>query len=168
MKPPLSLLMILASWIAVLWLRAEPFTVVLELQGQQEKQTATNAPALHRSPAPARRVFHARLNEPLKVRFSLSLNEVTTLEDMLVHLYVAPEEQLNQMRPPDLKPDRVVLESALTMDLKTNRTVRANFSFRVDKPGIYLVRVEGLDTADAGIEEPFAAMDLEVKENATP
>ena len=146
-------------------LKAESFIVTLELEGAHTKQSTTNGVVISHMIAKPRPVFEGRVNEPLKVRYCFSPKSGAPMEDVLVHAYVTPESQLNQMSPPTLKSDVVILESALLMDFKTNHIAQASFSFKVNRPGIFLVRVEALDFGNSGLDEPFAALDLEIKEN---
>lgn len=156
-------IILLAVISVIVWSRAESFVVTLELQGAHGKQSVTNAIAASRTANKPRAKFKAQVNESLKVLYRIGHNSPTPIEDVLVHLYVAPEEQLNQMRPPNLKSELVILESALVMDFKTNHIAQGTFSFKVNRPGIFLVRVESLDSENTLLDESFAAIDLEIQ-----
>jgi hypothetical protein len=83
-------------------------------------------------------------------------------KDTLVHFYVVKVDRQGQA-PPALDPSVVVLESALTMDFPTGEVAGGTQRFRVDGPGIYLVRIEaGGDPDKPGLED-FAEMELVVK-----
>ena len=167
MKPPHWLSWMLGVWSIALCLNAAPFVVTLELKGQTATQCITNPPALNQSAAKVRPGLDARIDEPLKIRFSITNTGETEVQDAVIHVYVAPEERLNQIHAPSLKSDQLVLESALSTSFKKGQTAQGTFSFRVSRPGVYLVRVEGLDIVPSGIEAPFAALDLTVKGDAT-
>jgi hypothetical protein len=158
----------LGVWNAVLCVNAGPFAVTLELQGQKAAQSVTNPPSLKQSAPAVRPVLRAGIDEPLKVRFRVAHTGGTEVQYAVIHLYVAPEEKLNQMPAPNLKSDQIILESALSTRFKTGETVAAQgtLSFRISHPGFYLVRVEGLDIDPAEIEMPYADIDVEVKGDA--
>ena len=143
--------------------RAEDFSATLELSGAGGTQKTESAAGLGRHREKARPVFHAAVSEALTLRWKCSSQAAKLFENVLVHVYVAREEKLDQDDPPDLKPDRVALESAITMDFKAGDSAHASLTFRVDKPGIYLVRVEAQGVAESLPLEPFAALDMEVK-----
>jgi hypothetical protein len=157
-----------AFWCLGLSLRTAPFTIVLELQGRSSAQSVTNGvSSLDRRQPSVRPVLQAGIDEPLTVRFRVMRPGGPEVEDALFHMYVAPEEKLNQSGPPDLKPAQVVLESAFSADFQADGSAEGTISFRVSRPGLYLVRVEGLDMGTAGTDGPFAALDLQVKEKAS-
>lgn len=83
-------------------------------------------------------------------------------KDVLVHFYVVRLDRAGQA-PPALAPQRVPIESALTMDFPPGHSAGATLKFRVDQPGIYLVRVETRPGSDDSDHEDFAAMELAVK-----
>jgi hypothetical protein len=166
MKLPLWFGCMFVVWNAALCVRAESFIVVLELQGRTITESITNPPAATSHAARARPVLHATVDEPLKVRFRVTQVDGPVAEDAVIHLFVAEEEKLNQMHAPELKGRGVILESALATDFKTGQSARGSFSFTVSHPGFYLVRVEGQEMAPAGLEQPFAAIDLSVKQEA--
>ena len=66
---------------------------------------------------------------------------------------------------PDLTGDDVVLESAFEMDFKPGAKAGQKNTLRIDKPGVYLVRVETRQTNSD--HEHFSAIDL-VIEGETP
>jgi hypothetical protein len=166
MKPPRLFFCMFLLWNVALCLKADSFIVVLELQGRTTTECVTNPPAATAPAGKVRRVLQARVDEPLKVRFRIEQVGGPVAEDAVVHLFVAREEKLNQMHAPELKGSDVILESALATDFKTGQSARSSFSFSVSHPGLYLVRVEGQDMAPPGLEQPFAALDLSVKQEA--
>jgi hypothetical protein len=149
-----------------LCLKADSFIVVLELQGRTSTECITNPPVANVRAAKVRPVLHATVDEPLKLRFRIAQVGGPIAEDAVVHVFVAREEKLNQMHAPELKASNVILESALATDFKTGQSARGSFSFSISHPGLYLVRVEGQDMAPPGLEQPFAALDLSVKQEA--
>ena len=65
----------------------------------------------------------------------------------------------NQKDLPDMRGD-VVLESAFEMDFKPGAKAGQRNTLRIDKPGVYLVRVESRQTDSD--HEHFSAIDLGV------
>jgi hypothetical protein len=168
MKPPRWFFWMLGVLDIALCLNihAAPFVVILKLQGRTTSQCITNPPALNQAVPKVRPVLGAGIDEPLKVHFHIMQTGGTEAQNAVVHLYIALEESLNQMRAPDLKSDQVILESALSASFKAGQSAQGTFSFRISRPGLYLVRVEGLDIEPAGIETPFAALDLAIEGKA--
>jgi hypothetical protein len=58
----------------------------------------------------------------------------------------------------------VAAESALTMDFRPKESTHGELTFRIDTPGVYLVRVETIGAA-VGLEghEHFATLDVVVE-----
>jgi hypothetical protein len=166
MNPPHWFFCIFVLWCVALCLKADLFIVVLELQGRTTTECITNPPGANVPAGKVRPVLHAGVDEPLKVRFRIEQVGGPIAEDAVVHLFVARVEKLNQIHAPDMKIGVVIMESALATDFKTGQSVRGSFSFSVSHPSLYLVRVEGKDMAPPGLEEPFAALDLSVKQEA--
>lgn len=81
---------------------------------------------------------------------------------MLVHFYVVKLERSGQA-PPPLAPDRVIIEGAWTMDFEPGESSRATLPFRIDKPGVYLVRLETSPSSTPAAVEDFAEMELLIK-----
>ena len=81
-----------------------------------------------------------------------------TSTDVLIHCYVVRLDRSGQASPA-LEPKRVVLESALTMDFPAGDSATATLPFRVDGPGVFLVRVE----AGAGAPGDYAEVELMAK-----
>ena len=163
MKPPAALCVTLALSLLAGSLRADSLTATLQLESATEKQSAQTAPPSQRSRDSRRIVLHARVNEALTARWTCRSADGKPAPDVLVHFFVVREEQLNQPQVPDLKPDRVVVESALTMDFKDRDAAKASLSFKLDKAGSYLVRVEAQSPDTTVLTEDFAALDLQVE-----
>ncbi|MHB8522233.1 MAG: hypothetical protein ACYDH9_15950 [Limisphaerales bacterium] len=163
MKPSVALCVVLALLAFARPLRADSLRTTLRLEGATEKQDAETVPVRQQPRDSRRAVLHARVNEPLTVRWTCVSPDGKAVPDVLVHFFVVREDRLNQAQVPDLKLDRVVVESALTMDFKDRDPAKANLSFKVDQPGTYLVRIEAQTPDATQLTENFAALDLEVK-----
>jgi hypothetical protein len=96
------------------------------------------------------------------VRLNVRRTAEPAVEDVLVHFFVVPETALGVEPVPELKPEEVLVEGAESLDFKVDDTAQATFTFRVRKPGAYLVRAESIEPGTVGIGS-FAALDLEVK-----
>ena len=110
-----------------------------------------------------RPTLRARPGEPVKIQWMMTnVYPHKTLENVVVHFYVAREGTAGQKAAPDLAIEaNVVLESAIEMDFKPGAKAGARLTLRVDKPGNYLVRIESRQTQSD--HEHFAAVDLVVE-----
>lgn len=145
--------------------RAEHAKITLELASPGDQQTAfvdQTPPESGKNPRPVLRV---KAGEPLRVQWVFTnVYPHKTLENVVLHFFVARQEKVGQKDLPDLSGD-VVLETAFDMDLKPGGKGGARSKFTVDEPGVYLVRVESRQTESD--HEHFAAIDL-VVEPANP
>ncbi|MBU6400188.1 MAG: hypothetical protein KGS61_07700 [Verrucomicrobia bacterium] len=157
-------LCLVGVWLALTsLLHAASIEATLRLEGAAEKLTVQSAPTGRRPNGHRRAVLHATVDEPLTGHWTCRGKDGGPATDVLVHFFVVREDQLNQSRVPRLLPDRVVIESALTMDFQAHNTAKANLSFKVHQPGYYLVRVEAQGPDASELTEDAAALDLEVK-----
>ena|ERR1051325_9285304 len=158
----------LLSWTAIVWwlmphaLAEARFAVKLVVSSETAQQVATNESSPQRRDARPHPVFQAKANENLTLHWRLDAKGATSLENVLVHFYVAQVDESDPKQLPNLKkPENVVLEGALTMDFKGKNGAQSELSFRAP-PGRYWVRVEALHDL-LPPNEPVAAMELEVK-----
>ena len=146
--------------------RAEHAKITLDVSTPAGKQTAfvdQTPPASGKNPRP---VIKARAGEPIKVQFMLTnVYPNKTLENVVVHLFIAPQEKVGQKDLPEIADD-VVLEAAFEMDFKPGAKVGQRNTLRIDKPGVYLVRVETRQTKSD--HEHFAAIDLVIEDPKKP
>ncbi len=110
-----------------------------------------------------RPVLKAKAGEPIKIQWMLTnIYPHKTLENVVVHFYVARQKEVGQKPTPDLGVEaNVVLESAFEMDFKPGAKAGARNTLRIDRPGVYLIRVESRQTQSD--HEHFAAVDLVVE-----
>jgi hypothetical protein len=138
--------------------RAEHAKINLDVVAPGGQQTAfmdQTPPAWGKNPRP---VVKAKVGEPIKIQWMFTnVYPHKTLENVVVHFFVAREEKVGQKELPDLKDD-VVLESAFDMDFKPGSKAGQRHTLRIDAPGVYLVRVESRQTQSD--HEHFAAIDL--------
>jgi hypothetical protein len=143
--------------------RAEHAKINLDVSASGEQVTAfvDQTPPEHgKNPRP---VLKVKAGQPIKIQWSLTNVYLhKTLENVVVHFYVAKEQTAGQKPTPDLGIEaNVVLETAFEMDFKPGAKAGARNTFRIDKPGAYLVRVESRQTQSD--HEHFAAVDLVVE-----
>jgi len=139
-------------------LRAEHAKITLDVSaptGQVSASVDQTPPAWGKNPRP---VLKARIHEPIRVNFLLTnVYPHKKLENVVVHFYIAAEKKAGQHDIPDLNHD-VVTETAFEMDFKPGAKAGQRGTFRIDTPGVYLVRVETRNTQSD--HEHFAAIDL--------
>ncbi len=141
--------------------RAEHAKINLDVSTGRSQETAfvdQTPPVSGKNPRP---VLKARVGEPIKIQWILTnVYPHKTLDNAVVHFYVARQEKVGQKELPDLSGE-VVIETAAEMDLKPGAKTGARTTLKVDKPGVYLVRVETRQTQSD--HEHFAAIDLVVE-----
>ena len=143
--------------------RAEHAKINLDVTASGEQVTAfvDQTPPDHgKNPRP---VLKAKVGEPIKCQFLLTnVYPHKTLENVVVHFYIARQGKVAQKPTPDLNAEGVlVLESAFEMDFKPGAKAGARNVLRIDEPGAYLIRVESRQTGSD--HEHFAAVDLVVE-----
>ena len=90
-----------------------------------------------------------------------------TLENVVLHFFVAREESAGQKTLPDLSHDDAAeVETALEMTFKPGTKAGQKSTIRLDTPGVYLIRIESRETQSD--HEHFAAVDLIIEEPKTP
>jgi len=139
------------------------YDAVLEVRDGKNGQTARQNKSSTAPSAMSRRVvLEGSTDDHFTATWKIVRKDQTTVKDELVHFYVVKMERQGQA-PPALAPSRVVIESAVTMDFPAGETARGTQEFRVDGPGIYLVRVEvGTDPDKPGVED-YAELELVAK-----
>jgi hypothetical protein len=140
---------------------AEHAKITLNVSSPRGEQTAfvdQTPPASGKNPRP---VVKARAGDAITYQFVLTnVYPHKTLENVVVHFFVAREAKVGQKDLPDLAGD-VALEAAFDMDFKPGAKAGQRGRLRIDAPGVYLVRVETRQTQSD--HEHFAAIDLVVE-----
>jgi hypothetical protein len=114
-------------------------------------------PPTGKNPRP---VIKAKVGEPIKIEWSFTnVYPHKTLENVVLHFYVAPVAKVGQKELPKINDD-VVVETGFEMDFKPGARSKARTTIKIDKPGVYMVRVESVQTGSD--HEHFAAIDLVV------
>jgi hypothetical protein len=120
-------------------------------------------PEWGKSPRP---VIKAKVNDPIRINYLLTnVYPHKTLENVVVHFFIARQKKVGQKELPDLKGD-VVMETAFDMDFKPGSKAGQRSTVKIDAPGVYLVRIETRNTQSD--HEHFAAIDLVVGEESKP
>jgi hypothetical protein len=146
--------------------RGEHAKINLEVSSAGETATAhvdQTPPDSGKNPRP---VLKTKVNEPIRIQCTLTnVYPHKTLENAVVHFYVAKQSKVGQKELPDLKGD-VVLETAFDLDFKPGAKAGQRSTLKIDTPGVYLIRIETRNTQSD--HEHFAAVDLIVSGDAQP
>lgn len=142
--------------------RGSGFTIILDLSQGKSHQTAKADQKSLRLPVARRDSLGGSATAQFVLNWSVVRSARDTATDVLVHCYVVRLDRPGQA-PPALEPKRVVIESALTMDFPAGDSAKATLPFRVDGPGLYLVRVEAAVSPDAPSAGDYAEMELVAK-----
>jgi hypothetical protein len=144
--------------------RADNLTIDLKVKaGTTTKKAESEITAVGVKPK-ARSVLEATAGKTVSVTYSVtSTANKDTTKDVTVHFFVVKIDKVGQTTVPKLDKD-VAAESALTMDFAPKDVAKGEMSLKIEKPGVYLLRVETIGAA-VGVDghEHFAAMDLVVK-----
>lgn len=140
---------------------AEHSKMTLDVESGGETQNAfvdQTPPESGRNPRP---VLKVKAGAPIKIQWVITnVYPHKTLEDVVVHAFIAKQEKVGQKELPDLRGD-VVLESAFDMDFKPGAKAGQRLTLKIDAPGVYLIRVETKQTQSD--HEHFTAIDLVVE-----
>lgn len=141
--------------------RAEHAKITLDVSSSKGQETAfvdQTPPASGKNPRP---VLKVKAGEPIKVQFMLTnVYPHKTLENVVVHFFIARESKVGAKELPDLNGEMIV-ESAFEMDFKPGAKAGQKTLARINTPGAYLVRVETRQTNSD--HEHFSAIDLVVE-----
>jgi hypothetical protein len=146
--------------------RAEHAKINLDVSTGRENVSAfvdQTPPEWGKNPRP---VIKATVNQPIRVQYLLTnVYPHKTLENVVVHFFIAPQNKVGQKELPDVKGD-VVMETAFDVDLKPGAKAGQRSTVKIDAPGVYLIRIETKNTQSD--HEHFAAIDLVVSEAPKP
>jgi hypothetical protein len=146
--------------------RAEHAKINLDVATGRDNVSAfvdQTPPEWGKNPRP---VIKAKINEPIRVQFLLTnVYPHKTLENVVVHFFIARQKKVGQKELPDVKGD-VVMETAFDMDFKPGSKAGQKSTVKIDAAGVYLIRVETRNTQSD--HEHFAAIDLVVGDETKP
>jgi hypothetical protein len=138
------------------------FDATLELKDDKTSQTSKSKAASMPDPLAHRAVLEASTGSLFTATWKVVRSGKGELKDALVHFYVVKMDRQGQA-PPVLDPAIVVIESAITMDFPPGVSSGGTQRFRVDGPGVYLVRIEAAGDPDKPGVEDFTELELVVK-----
>ena len=159
-----AVVLLAGSQVLALKARAEHAKIELEVVVPGDQKTAymdQTPPESGKNPRP---VLKAKVGDAIKVRWLYTnVYPHKTMENVVVHFFIAREEKVGQKDLPDLRGD-VVLETAFDMDFKSGTKAGARATVKIEAPGVYLVRFESRKTQSD--HEHFAAIDLVIEGQA--
>jgi hypothetical protein len=155
---------VVAALVSPACARADHFAIDLKVETSSGSRTVHGQAARLGGKSKPRQVLEGAPRKPIAVHWTLTSTETKeTFKDVVVHFFVVKEEKTGQEAVPKLD-KQVEVESALTMDFKPADKAQGEQTFQIDKPGVYLVRLETVGAAVGGDgHEYFAALDLMVK-----
>jgi hypothetical protein len=166
--PAVLAMMILAGW--PLLTSAEHANIDLRVvrlqveQGAAKDQDKATAVADEEPPIGGvnpRPLLKVKAKEPLVLQFILTNTYPHgNLKDVTVRYYVVREDKPRQKIAPDPKKGAVT-QGQFKMNFKPKCRVGARLAFSINEPGVYLVRVETVNTHSD--HEHFSAIDLQVE-----
>lgn len=164
MRPPrksLWVLFLIANVLIAGAARAEHFDITLTVEGAGDKKEAHSDDTPPPQGLHPRPVFRGRAGESLSLAFFMTyVNPHDIEKQTMIRYYLAPIERTGQKDLPSLKKD-VVLQGNFVMDFKLKNKLGLKQQFRIGRPGVYLLRVESVDTHSD--HQHFSALDLEIK-----
>jgi hypothetical protein len=134
--------------------------MVLNVQGTASEGKAETDRTPPADGARTRPVVKLKAGETLQVRWFVKNVDREPVKDMVVHFFIAPEEQAGQKAVPDPRKDAVA-ENAFAIALAVSASTRGTLRLPIRDPGVYLVRIESLYTERD--HEHFAAVDVVVE-----
>ena len=115
--------------------------------------TATPAKATRRA------ILEAPAGTPITIHWRVTNTaSKRAVKDLLIHFVAVREERVGQLESPKLDRD-VAAETACNMDFEPGDSARGELRLTLDRPGVYLLRVETIDAGKRATEY-FAALDF--------
>ena len=115
-------------------LRAEHAKINLEVATLHNNVSAfadQTPPQWGKNPRP---ILTAKVNEPLRIQFLITnVYPHKTLENVVVHFYIARQKRVGQKELPDLKGE-MIIETAFDMDFKPGGKAGQKSSVKIDAP----------------------------------
>lgn len=140
--------------------RAAGFDARLEVSRGRNQETAGSQPSGPRNPLSKRASLSGTTAEPFTAKWKITRSGKDEAKEVLVVFYVVKIDRPGQAAPQE--PNDPVVQSALTMDFPPGDSASATQPFRIDQPGVYLVRIETrADPAGPALEH--AEIELVVK-----
>jgi hypothetical protein len=145
--------------------RAEHFDITLRVQSAEGKAEAFSdeePPAGGVNPRP---VFHTLVGQPLTWQFFLTnVKPHSPFKHLKLHyaLTLVDDSRVGQTTvvPSPKKLEPPVFDGDFILDLKHHGRVGIRQQFQIDRPGLYLLRVESVDSGSD--HEHFSAINIQV------
>jgi hypothetical protein len=154
-----GILLAVAFFAAVV--RAEHFDITLTVEGGGKKAEAyadDSPPPEGLHPRP---VFRARAGELLTLQFFMNyVNPHDSEKQVTVRFFVAPVKQVGQKEVPAAD-ETAVVRGSFVLDFKPKSRLGLTQKFRVDRAGVYLLRLESVDSHSD--HQHFSAIDLVIE-----
>jgi hypothetical protein len=139
---------------------ANHLQMVLSVQGTQSAAKGNTDRTPPQEGTQPRPVVKLKAGETLEVRWFVKNVDKKPVDDMVVHFFIAPEEQAGQKSVPDPRKE-VTAENAFAIGLAPSASTHGTLRLPIHEPGVYLVRIESLFTQRD--HEHFAAVDVVVE-----
>jgi hypothetical protein len=143
--------------------RAEHFDIQLTVTTARESQTAswdTSPPEMGVNPRP---VVSGRAGDDVKVGWVMrSAFPHATMPGVQVHFYVVKATAVGQKTLPPRDAPHLV-DTSFRMDFLPDYAARGQLTFRIEQPGVYLVRLTSEGTQKEHGHEHFSAVDLKLE-----
>jgi hypothetical protein len=108
-----------------------------------------------------RPLLKVKAGEPLVLQFFFTNTYPHgTIKEARVHYFVVREAKARQKPVPDLK-EGVLTQGSFTLNFKPKARVGARVTFKLPKPGVYLLRVQSENTQSD--HEHFSAIDVQAE-----
>ncbi len=133
----------------------------LELSNGKDSAAARSKPA-GVDPLAHRKVLQAAADGSFTLKWKVTGTAKDMAKDVVVHFYVVKLGHQGQA-PPPLEPTQVVLEGAIRMDFPDGEAASGTQPFRLDEPGVYLLRVEAGGDPDKPGSADAAELELVAK-----
>ncbi len=133
----------------------------IELVARTPKATLTVHAEATATPAKAkpRAILEAPASAPITIQWRVtSMVSKSAVKDLVIHFVAVRHERVGQLESPKLDKD-VAAETACNMDFEPGDSARGELRLTLDRPGVYLMRVETIGAGKPGTEY-FAALDF--------
>lgn len=155
------LLLVAAPLVGPAW--AEHFDIQLTVTTAQDSGTAnwdTSPPEMGVNRRP---VVGGRAGQDVRVSWVMrSAFPHATMPGVKVHFYVVKADAVGQKTLPRADAPHVV-ETSFRMDFLPDYAARGELHFRIEQPGVYLVRLTSEETQKEHGHEHFSAVDLKLE-----
>lgn len=142
--------------------RCATFDAELKISEGKHERTVKSSKTAAGKPPERRAAFDGAAGVQFTASCKITRAAKDEAKDVLVHFYVVRIDRTGEA-PPPLEPSKVVIEGAWTMDFPSGEASSARLPFRIDEPGIFLVRLEARPNADAAATDTFVELELIVK-----